>query len=110
VILVPLAAALADENPRAGIGVVAMTMVVIGNAFSAISSAPELLPRAVGAIGQLLPPGAGGNLVRGTGFFDGAGPASTSSCSPRGQFRPRCAAGRKQEGQEGCRRACLPVP
>lgn len=24
-------------------------------------------------IGQLLPPGAGGNLLRSTGFFDGAG-------------------------------------
>jgi hypothetical protein len=26
-------------------------------------------------IGQLLPPGAGGNLLRSTGFFDGAGGA-----------------------------------
>jgi hypothetical protein len=57
---------------RAGILVGAATMIVIGNALSAMSSAPEMLPRPVGAIGQLLPPGAGGNLLRSTGFFDGA--------------------------------------
>jgi hypothetical protein len=27
----------------------------------------------VGGIGQLLPPGAGANLLRSTGYFDGAG-------------------------------------
>jgi hypothetical protein len=58
---------------RAGIFVGAATMIVVGNALSAVSSAPEMLPQPVGAIGQLLPPGAGGNLVRSTGFFDGAG-------------------------------------
>jgi hypothetical protein len=31
-----------------------------------------MLPQPVGAIGQLMPPGAGGNLLRSTGFFDGA--------------------------------------
>jgi len=50
-------------------------MMVIGNPFSAVSSAPELLPKPVGVIGQLLPPGAGGNLLRSTAFFDGAGGA-----------------------------------
>jgi hypothetical protein len=57
---------------RAGIFVGAATMIVIGNALSAVSSAPELLPQPAGAIGRLLPPGAGGNLLRSTGFFDGA--------------------------------------
>ena len=47
-------------------------MVLIGNPFSGVGSAPELLPQPVGAIGQLMPPGAGGNLLRSTGFFDGA--------------------------------------
>jgi len=51
----------------------ALTMVLIGNPFSGVGSAPELLPQPVGAIGQLMPPGAGGNLLRSTGFFDGAG-------------------------------------
>jgi hypothetical protein len=32
-----------------------------------------MLPQPVGLIGQLMPPGAGGNLLRSTGFFDGAG-------------------------------------
>jgi hypothetical protein len=47
-------------------------MVLVGNPLSAVSSAPELLPQPMGAIGQLLPPGAGGNLLRSTAFFDGA--------------------------------------
>ena len=51
----------------------ALTMILIGNPFSGVGSAPELLPEPAGAIGQLMPPGAGGNLLRSTGFFDGAG-------------------------------------
>jgi hypothetical protein len=50
----------------------ALTMVLVGNPFSGVGSAPELLPRPTGTIGQLMPPGAGGNLLRSTGFFDGA--------------------------------------
>lgn len=50
----------------------ALTMVLVGNPFSAAGSAPELLPQPVGGIGQLLPPGAGANLLRSTGLFDGA--------------------------------------
>jgi hypothetical protein len=56
-----------------GAVLVALTMVLVGNPFSGVGSAPELLPEPVGGIGQLLPPGAGGNLLRSTGFFDGAG-------------------------------------
>ena len=58
---------------KAGILVSALTMVFIGNPFSAVATGPEMLPTPAGAIGQLLPPGAGGNLLRSTGFFDGAG-------------------------------------
>jgi hypothetical protein len=50
----------------------AVTMIFIGNPFSGVGSAPELLPQPVGALGQLMPPGAGGNLLRSTGYFDGA--------------------------------------
>jgi hypothetical protein len=57
---------------RAGIGLGAATMVLVGNPLSAVSSAPELLLQPLGAIGQLLPPGAGGSLLRSTAFFDGA--------------------------------------
>lgn len=55
----------------AGIGVGALLMVLVGNPFSGVTSAPELLPRPVGAIGQWLPPGAGGSLLRSVAFFDG---------------------------------------
>jgi hypothetical protein len=60
---------------KVGLGIGALTMIFIGNPFSGVGSAPELLPEPAGAIGQLLPPGAGGNLLRSTGFFDGAGGA-----------------------------------
>ncbi len=56
-----------------GIALGALLIVVVGNPWSGIASAPELLPKAAGFTGQLLPPGAGGNLLRNTAFFDGAG-------------------------------------
>lgn len=58
---------------EAGLILGVVTMVLVGNPFSSVGSAPELLPQPVGGLGQLLPPGAGGNLLRSTGFFDGAG-------------------------------------
>jgi hypothetical protein len=58
---------------RAGAAIAALTMVLIGNPFSGAGSAPELLPQPLGLIGQLLPPGAGANLLRSTGYFDGSG-------------------------------------
>jgi hypothetical protein len=60
---------------RAGTILAALTMILIGNPFSGAASSPELLPQPTGAIGQLLPPGAGANLLRSTGFFDGAAAA-----------------------------------
>jgi hypothetical protein len=57
---------------EAGAALGALTMILIGNPFSAVATAPELLPTPVGGIGQLLPPGAGANLLRSTGYFDGA--------------------------------------
>jgi len=56
-----------------GLGLGAVLMILVGNPFSAAAAAPELLPEPVGGIGQLMPPGAGANLLRSTGFFDGAG-------------------------------------
>ena len=57
---------------KAGAALAALTMVLIGNPFSGVATGPEMLPTGAGWIGQLLPPGAGGNLVRSTGLFDGA--------------------------------------
>ena len=57
---------------RSGMVGVSLLMVFVGNPFAGVSSAPEMLPVPAGWIGQMLPPGAGGNLLRGTAFFDGA--------------------------------------
>ena len=57
---------------KAGLALAAATMIFVGNPFSGVATGPEMLPQPAGAIGQLLPPGAGGNLLRSTGFFDGA--------------------------------------
>jgi len=57
---------------HAGAAAGALTMILVGNPFSGAASGPEMLPRPLGDIGQLMPPGAGGNLLRSTGFFDGA--------------------------------------
>ena len=60
---------------RAGmIGGAALAML-LGNPLSGLNSAPELLPRGWGALGQLLPQGANGTLLRSMAFFDGAGGA-----------------------------------
>jgi hypothetical protein len=48
-------------------------MIFVGNPFAAMSSAPGLLPSAAGDIGQWLPPGAGGNLLRSAAYFHGNG-------------------------------------
>jgi hypothetical protein len=50
-------------------------MIFIGNPFSGVTSAPELLPAPVGTIGQWLPPGAGASLLRSTAYFGGHGAA-----------------------------------
>jgi hypothetical protein len=57
----------------AGLGLGAAVMMLVGNPLSGVSSAPQMLPGWSGALGQLLPPGAGGSLLRSTAFFDGAG-------------------------------------
>ena len=57
---------------KAGIALGALTMVFVGNPFSGAAAGPHMLPEPAGLIGQLLPPGAGSNLLRSTGYFDGA--------------------------------------
>lgn len=52
---------------------IAVAMMLIGNPLSGTSTAPEMLPGWSGTLGQLLPPGAGGQLLRSTAFFDGHG-------------------------------------
>ncbi|MGN9906916.1 hypothetical protein ACTMTJ_05095 [Phytohabitans sp. LJ34] len=66
-------AGLASVLGEAGIGLGALVVFLIGNALSGVSSAPQLLPQPWGEVGQWLPIGAGGTLLRSTAFFDGAG-------------------------------------
>ncbi|SCL55518.1 hypothetical protein GA0070606_2453 [Micromonospora citrea] len=58
---------------RPGIGLGALLVFLVGNPLSAVSAAPELLPQPWGTVGQFLPVGAGGTLLRSVTFFDGAG-------------------------------------
>ena len=57
----------------AGLGIAAVVLILLGNPLSGLASAPELLPSPWGALGQLLPPGATGSLLRSLALFDGAG-------------------------------------
>ncbi|MFC4051083.1 hypothetical protein ACFOY4_15435 [Actinomadura syzygii] len=66
-------AGLAAVVGRAGIGLGGLMFLLLGNPLSGATSAPELLPRPWGEIGQFLPPGAAVTLLRSVAFFDGAG-------------------------------------
>jgi len=59
-----------------GLALAAVLMVFVGNPFSGVTSAPELLPDWVRLIGQWLPPGAGANLLRSSAYFGGDGAAA----------------------------------
>jgi hypothetical protein len=61
---------------RGGLALGAVVMFLIGNALSGIAAAPELLPQPWGALGQWLPIGAGGTLLRSVAYFDGNGAGS----------------------------------
>lgn len=55
-----------------GLGLGVAVMLLLGNPFSAIGSALELLPDGWSTLGQWLPPGAIGQALRSTAYFDGA--------------------------------------
>lgn len=57
----------------AGLPLGVLTMLLLGNPWSGVTSAPELLPSGWSTLGQLLPPGATGTALRSTAFFEGAG-------------------------------------
>lgn len=56
-----------------GFTIAAMSMMFVGNPFAGIATSAQWLPSGVAMIGQLLPPGAAGTLVRAMAYFDGAG-------------------------------------
>jgi hypothetical protein len=69
-------AGLASLLGPGGIGLGVLVVFLFGNPIAGVNAAPELLPRPWGLIGQLLPPGAGAQLVRSAAFFDWAGSAA----------------------------------
>jgi len=56
-----------------GFTIGAMIMMFIGNPLAGISTTAAWLPAGLGLVGQLLPPGATGTLVRSVAYFGGAG-------------------------------------
>ena len=76
--LVVLAAAAATTAfgviaDTAGIALAAVLVVAVGYPISGAISAPELVPAPWGAVGRMLPAGAGSTALRSVAFFDGAG-------------------------------------
>jgi hypothetical protein len=59
----------------AGLGLGVLVVFLVGNALSGVGSAPELLPQPWGEVGQYLPIGAGGTLLRSVVYFEGEGGA-----------------------------------
>ncbi|WP_329343630.1 hypothetical protein OG252_45160 [Streptomyces sp. NBC_01352] len=66
-----------------GYGLGAAVIMLLGNPLSGLASGPHWLPNGWATVGQLLPPGASGSLLRANAFFDGTGaggPALTLGC------------------------------
>jgi hypothetical protein len=59
-----------------GLAAMSATMILIGNPLSGLANSAAWLPSPWGAIGQLLPPGATGTVLRSNAFFDGHGAAA----------------------------------
>ncbi|WP_327659821.1 MULTISPECIES: hypothetical protein [unclassified Streptomyces] len=57
----------------AGLGAGAGVMMLLGNPLSGLATGPHMLPAGWAALGQALPPGASGSLLRANAFFDGTG-------------------------------------
>lgn len=56
-----------------GIGLAGVIMILLGNALSGAATSPHLLPTGFAQLGQLLPAGATGSLLRSTSGFGGTG-------------------------------------
>ncbi|MFD6784050.1 hypothetical protein [Streptomyces diastaticus] len=57
----------------AGLGAGAAVMMFLGNPLSGLATGPHWLPAGWAALGQALPPGASGSLLRANAYFDGTG-------------------------------------
>lgn len=68
---------LAGNLGMAGFGIGAVVMMMVGNPLSGITTSAYWLPSGWSELGQLLPPGASGTLLRSLAFFDGHGGATS---------------------------------
>ncbi|WP_329557943.1 hypothetical protein OG711_38230 [Streptomyces uncialis] len=59
----------------AGFALGAGLMMLLGNPLAGLATGPHWLPTGWATLGQLLPPGASGSLLRTNAFFDGSGAA-----------------------------------
>lgn len=66
-----LTAGLTALTDTPGIGIGAVLTIFVGNPLSGLATGPWLLPHAAALIGQWMPIGATGFLVRSLAFFDG---------------------------------------
>ena len=66
-----LTAGLAALTDTPGIGIGAVLTIFVGNPLSGLATGPWLLPHAAALIGQWMPIGVTGFLVRSLAFFDG---------------------------------------
>jgi hypothetical protein len=55
---------------RPGIALAVLAIFLVGIPISAVAAAPELLPKPWGLVGQLLPAGSAGSLLRSAAFFN----------------------------------------
>ena len=62
-----------------GFTIGAMVMMFLGNPLAGISTSAAWLPAWLGTIGQALPPGSAGTLVRAVAYFGGAGGAGAAT-------------------------------
>ncbi|QPL05532.1 MULTISPECIES: ABC transporter permease [Actinomyces] len=62
----------------AGLGIGAALMVFLANPLAGIVAGPWYLPAGWGALGQLMPVGAAGTLLRSAAYFDGAGAGASA--------------------------------
>jgi hypothetical protein len=57
----------------AGMAPLAILLMFVGNPLAGLAAGPDWLPSPWGTIGQLMPPGASGTVVRSVSYFDGQG-------------------------------------
>lgn len=106
-------AGLATLLGKPGFGLGAALTILLGNAFSGMSSAPELLPTWAGTLGRWLPPGAGGSALRSVSGFEGAAagrPLLVLSLWAAAGLTATALGGRRRGAEEVAAPAQAPVP